>query len=164
MTAETTLARAAAADVAAGRLPVARQRLRGLVSSCPTQLPARRRLGEIYRCYGEPAQAGRWTYLEADRDPGETAAFEERYAHPYLRMRAVAWRGSEDDAATAFAREQLAGLRAAATEAAGRSTGGPWTATRTAAGRGPPTGRPTARTSCSRSAAGRWPCCCSSSS
>lgn len=37
------------ADLAAGRVPVARQRLRGLVSSFPNDLMLRRRLAEVYR-------------------------------------------------------------------------------------------------------------------
>ena len=46
-----------------GLLPVARQRLRGLVSSFPNDLMLRRRLAEMYRLYGEPAEAGRWMLL-----------------------------------------------------------------------------------------------------
>ncbi|MFD4274821.1 DUF397 domain-containing protein [Streptomyces cyaneofuscatus] len=43
-----TLARVDA-DLAAGRIPVARQRLRGLVSSYPHEPAPRRRLAEVYR-------------------------------------------------------------------------------------------------------------------
>lgn len=111
------------ADLAAGRVPMARQRLRGLVSSYPRDLPVRRRLGEVYRLYGEDAQAGRWMYLEADRDPAETAAFEQRYASTGARMAALAWSGDEAEATTAFAREQLAALRRAHAEAVGRPVG-----------------------------------------
>lgn len=114
-----TLARVDA-DLAAGRVPVARQRLRGLVSSFPDDLMLRRRLAEVYRLYGEPAEAGRWTYLEQDRDAAETAAFEERYHTAQRRMTALAWQGSESLAGTAFAREQLAAVRAACSEAVGR--------------------------------------------
>ncbi|MEU5770503.1 DUF6584 family protein [Streptomyces asoensis] len=113
-----TLARAEA-DLAAGRVPVARQRLRGLVSSFPDDLTARRRLAEVYRRYGEPAQAGRWMYLEEDRDPAETAAFEARYPAPAQRMRALAWRGPEPQAGSAFAAAQLAAVRTACSEAVG---------------------------------------------
>ncbi|MGW4979255.1 DUF6584 family protein [Streptomyces mirabilis] len=113
-----TLARADA-DLAAGRVPVARQRLRGLVSSFPNDLMLRRRLAEVYRLYGEPAEAGRWMYLEQDRDPGETSAFEARYRTAPQRMRALAWRGPESLAPSAFAREQLAAVRAACSDAMG---------------------------------------------
>ncbi|MFI7240156.1 DUF6584 family protein [Streptomyces cyaneofuscatus] len=114
-----TLARVDA-DLAAGRIPVARQRLRGLVSSYPNEPAPRRRLAEVYRLYGDPAEAGRWMYLEEDRSPEETVAFEERYAHAVRRMRAMAWRGTESDAPTPFAAGQLAAVREAASETLGR--------------------------------------------
>ncbi|MFF4536933.1 DUF6584 family protein [Streptomyces aureus] len=113
-----TLARVDA-DLAAGRVPAARQRLRGLVSSFPNDLALRRRLGEIYRLYGESAQAGRWLYLEPDRDVAETSAFEARYADAAERMRALAWRGSESLAETPFAKEQLEAVRVACSDALG---------------------------------------------
>ncbi|MEV7792170.1 DUF6584 family protein [Streptomyces sp. NPDC087512] len=114
-----TLARVDA-DLAAGRVPVARQRLRGLVSSFPDDLALRRRLAEVYRLYGEPAEAGRWMYLEQDRDPAETSAFEARYRTGPRRMRALAWRGPESLAGTAFAAGQLAAVRTACSAAVGR--------------------------------------------
>lgn len=114
-----TLARVEA-DLAAGRIPVARQRLRGLVSSFPHDLTLRRRLGEMYRLYGEQAEAGRWTYLDEDRDAAETAAFEARYPTTPQLMRALAWRGPESLADTDFAREQLAAVRAACSDDRGR--------------------------------------------
>ncbi|MET7622003.1 DUF6584 family protein [Streptomyces sp. NPDC005408] len=115
MTLVETLARVDA-DLAAGRVPLARQRLRGLVSSFPQDLTLRRRLAEVYRLYGEPAEAGRWMYLEADRDPAETSAFEERFSTPLRRMRALAWRDPESLAGTAFAAEQLAAVRKASSD------------------------------------------------
>ncbi|MGW6704531.1 DUF6584 family protein [Streptomyces sp. NPDC054956] len=113
-----TLARVDA-DLAAGRVPVARQRLRGLVSSFPYDLTLRRRLAEVYRLYGDAAEAGRWTYLEVDRHDDETAAFEARYGSPAWRMKALAWRGPEAMAATVFAEGQLAAVRAACAEELG---------------------------------------------
>ncbi|MCP9962180.1 hypothetical protein LUX05_13810 [Streptomyces somaliensis] len=115
----TTLARVDA-DLAAGRVPMARQRLRGLVSSFPHDPALRRRLAEVYRLYGEPAEAGRWTYLEEDRDADEVAAFEARYRTPRERMRALAWCGPESLAPSRFAAEQLAAVRTACSEALGR--------------------------------------------
>ncbi|MEU5219430.1 DUF6584 family protein [Streptomyces sp. NPDC020807] len=114
-----TLARVDA-DLAAGRVPMARQRLRGLVSSFPRDLTLRRRLAEVYRLFGEPAEAGRWMYLEEDRDAAETAAFEARYATVGRRMRALEWSGPEALAATAVAGERLAALRTARAEETGR--------------------------------------------
>ncbi|MER6415314.1 DUF6584 family protein [Streptomyces humidus] len=107
------------ADLAAGRIPVARQRLRGLVSSFPYDLTLRRRLAEVYRLYGDAAEAGRWMYLEEDRNPDETAAFEARYGSPGWRMRALAWQGPEAMAATSFAERQLVAVRAACAEELG---------------------------------------------
>ncbi|MDX2706423.1 hypothetical protein PV350_26745 [Streptomyces sp. PA03-6a] len=107
------------ADLAAGRVPVARQRLRGLISSFPHDLPLRRRLAEVYRLYGDAAEAGRWMYLEDDRDADETAAFEARYGSPGRRMKALAWHGPEAMAATAFAEGQLVAVRTACTEEVG---------------------------------------------
>ncbi|MFF0201223.1 DUF6584 family protein [Streptomyces sp. NPDC005017] len=107
------------ADLAAGRVPVARQRLRGLVSSFPYDLTLRRRLAEVYRLYGDTAEAGRWMYLEEDRNADETAAFEARYRSPGCRMKALAWRGPEAMAATAFAEGQLAAVRTACAEELG---------------------------------------------
>lgn len=109
------------ADLAAGRIPMARTRLRGLVQAYPASAEVRRRLAEIYRLYGEPAQAGRWMYLEEDRDPAETAAFEDRYGLPAQRMRALAWRGHESLAGSAFAETQLTAVRAACAESLGRA-------------------------------------------
>ncbi|MFB7905926.1 DUF6584 family protein [Kitasatospora sp. NPDC056076] len=119
MTVETTLAKVDA-DLRAGRIPVARQRLRSLVGRYPADLTVRRRLAEVYRLYGEPVEAGRWAYLEEERDEAETAAFEGRYADPRRRMRALAWRTSERTASTETARARLAELRAAASAEEGR--------------------------------------------
>ncbi|WP_031014658.1 DUF6584 family protein [Streptomyces sp. NRRL F-5727] len=113
-----TLARVDA-DLAAGRVPLARQRLRGLVASFPHDLTLRRRLAEVYRLYGEAAEAGRWTYLEEDRDADETVAFEARYGSPAWRMKALAWRGPEAMAATPFAEKQLTAVRTACAQELG---------------------------------------------
>lgn len=107
------------ADLAAGRVPMARQRLRGLVSSFPYDLTLRRRLAEVYRLYGDAAEAGRWMYLEEDRDADETAASEERYGSPGWRMRALAWRGPEALAATSVAEGRLVAVRTACAEELG---------------------------------------------
>lgn len=125
MTIETTLARVDA-DLAAGRTPVARQRLRSLVGSYPADLTVRRRLGEVYRLYGEPAEAGRWTYLDEDRDEAEAAAFEAAYADPSALMDALAWRHPEQDAPTAYARSRLAAVREAASAHTGRPLAWEW--------------------------------------
>ncbi|MFI5620527.1 DUF6584 family protein [Streptomyces sp. NPDC051567] len=127
MTLMDTLARVDA-DLAAGRIPVARQRLRSLVTTYPQDLLPRRRLAEVYRLYGDPAEAGRWTYLEADRDPAETAAFEARYSTPPKRMVALAWGGPESLATTDFAAAQLAAVREACAAHLGRPVDQDWAA------------------------------------
>ncbi|GHA74614.1 MULTISPECIES: DUF6584 family protein [Streptomyces] len=119
---QETLARVDA-DLAAGRVPVARQRLRGLVSSFPHGLMLRRRLAEVYRLYGDAAEAGRWMYLEEDRNADETAAFGARYGSPGWRMKALARQGPEAKAATAFAEEQLVAVRTACAGELGHPVG-----------------------------------------
>lgn len=118
MSLRETLARVDA-DLAAGRVPVARQRLRGLVSSFPYDLTLRRRLAEVYRLYGDAAEAGRWMFLEEDRSADETAAFEARYGSAGWRMKALGWRGPEAMAATSFAERQLVAVRTACAEELG---------------------------------------------
>ncbi|GAA2227180.1 hypothetical protein GCM10010232_10990 [Streptomyces amakusaensis] len=96
--------------------------MRGLVSSFPHDLTLRRRLAEVYRLYGDAAEAGRWMYLEEDRDDrdaDETAAFEARYGTPRSRMKALAWRGPEAAAADSFAEERLIAVRTACAEQLG---------------------------------------------
>ncbi|WUQ81504.1 hypothetical protein OHA16_00115 [Kitasatospora purpeofusca] len=90
------------------------------MASYPADLTARRRPAAAYRLYGESAEAGRWAYRDADRDPGETAAFEARHPDPLDRMTAVARRDPEESAPTETARARLAGLRETASVQAGR--------------------------------------------
>lgn len=52
-------------------------------------------------------------YLEEDRNADESAAFEARYGSAEWRMKALAWRGPEAMAATAFAEGQLVAVRTA---------------------------------------------------
>lgn len=119
MPVERTLERVDA-DVAAGRRALARQRLRGLVDAFPERLDLRERLAALYRLDGDAAQAGRWSYLSADADPREVAAFERAYrGDPIALMKALAWRRPEHDAATAVARERLRALRERAEADAG---------------------------------------------
>ncbi len=75
----------------------------------------------MYRLYGDAAEAGRWMYLEEDRNIDEAVAFEARYGSPVWRMKALAWRGPEAMAATAFAQGQLVAVRTACAEELGHS-------------------------------------------
>lgn len=114
MSEKETLARVAE-DLAAGRRPLARQRLRGLVGALPQRLDLREQLAELYRADGDLAQAGRYSYLAEQRDPAEVAAFERAYQEdPVRMMKALGWRGPEADAATETARGRLRALRSRA--------------------------------------------------
>ncbi|GGM80459.1 hypothetical protein GCM10011609_15430 [Lentzea pudingi] len=88
----------------------ARQRVAGLVGTFPDRLDLRERLAEVYRVLGQPAQAGRWTYLSEERDPGELEAFERAYRRADARLVALSWQGRVDDAPTETARTRLASL------------------------------------------------------
>ncbi len=105
-------------DLAAGRVAMARQRLRGLVGSYPQRLDLREQLAELYRRDGILSQAGRWSFLSETRDPTELRAFEREYPDPVHRMRAVGWRGPEDAAGDSV-RHRLAALREEAESKAG---------------------------------------------
>lgn len=107
-----------AADLAAGRTTLARQRLRGLVASFPDRLDLREQLAHTYRHDGDLAQAGRWSYLSPDRDECEVTAFERTYRGPFAQMKALAWRTSEDSAGPQAA-ARLRGLREQAEQLAG---------------------------------------------
>lgn len=107
-------------DLEAGRVVMARQRLRGLVGSFPQRLDLREQLAELYRRDGILSQAGRWSYLSESPRPEELRAFEREYADPVFRMKVLGWRGAED-AAGDVARRRLAALRSEAEQAAGRS-------------------------------------------
>ncbi len=107
--------------VAAGELVDARRRLRDLLGETPQRLDVRERLAEVYRLQGHPEQAGRWGFLSPDVTPAEVIAFRKAFqGDPIQIMAALAWRGSEDDAATALARDRLRVVRAEAEGAAGR--------------------------------------------
>ena len=88
----------------------ARQRVAGLVGTYPQRLDLRERLAEVYRVLGQPAQAGRWTYLSDERDPGELRAFEHAYRRADARLVALSWQGRVDEAPTETARTRLASL------------------------------------------------------
>ncbi|CAL9351367.1 hypothetical protein SUDANB95_00470 [Actinosynnema sp. ALI-1.44] len=92
----------------------ARQRLAGLVATYPDRLDLRERLAAVYRVLGDPAQAGRWSYLSEVRDEAEVAAFERAYRTPRARLAALNWVSGEHTTETA--RVRLAALRAAVSE------------------------------------------------
>jgi hypothetical protein len=135
VTVERTLARVED-DLRKGDITMARTRLKSLVQSLPQRLDARERLADVYRLEGDRVEAGRWSYLSEQRDPGEVAAFERACGqNPVRIMRALRWRGSEEGATTEPARQRLLDVRARAEAAAGRKlnwsdrgrdVAGPW--------------------------------------
>ncbi|MFC8732522.1 DUF6584 family protein [Luteimicrobium sp. NPDC057192] len=67
----------AKADLAAGDVRAARERLKSLVVTYPHDLEVRRLLAEAYRRDGQPTEAGRWGYLVGpDATESERRAFE----------------------------------------------------------------------------------------
>ncbi|MGQ0466589.1 MAG: DUF6584 family protein [Sporichthyaceae bacterium] len=118
MAIDGTLARVAE-DLACGNVASARQRLKGLCGSFPQRLDLRERLAAVYRLEGDLDQAGRWSYLSENADPGEVLAFEQTYREPVRLMAAIGWRGEESDAETAFARERLLAIRSRAEKSVG---------------------------------------------
>ncbi|MBI4601371.1 MAG: hypothetical protein HY721_05340 [Planctomycetes bacterium] len=110
---ERTLARVRA-EVAAGELDTARDRLHGLILTYPERLDLRRELGDVYWRMGDRAMAGRFWYLEEPAAPevrAAVAAFERRHGGDRGRIsRALRFRGSLDAVSSPRAREALEGL------------------------------------------------------
>ncbi|WP_348541291.1 DUF6584 family protein [Streptomyces sp. SAI-208] len=107
-----TLARVDA-DLAACRVPLARQRLRGLVSSFPYDLTLRRRLAEVYRSTATPSRPDAGCTSRRTAAPTRPRPSRRATGHPGRRMKALAWRGPETMAASAFAEGQPASVRRA---------------------------------------------------
>ncbi|WP_459643359.1 DUF6584 family protein [Kineococcus sp. NUM-3379] len=120
MAIEGTLQRVEA-ELAAGDVEKAQQRLRGLVSTYPARLDLRARLADTHRRLGDRVQAGRWDYLSDGRDPAEVAAFEDATPSAVDRMRALAWREAPRAAATGTARARLEELLERARQETGRA-------------------------------------------
>jgi hypothetical protein len=102
-----------AADLANGHTQPAIQRLSSLVSAHPADLDLRRRLASVHRMIGNRIEAGRWTYLNADADPDDVAAFEGAFPTAKARLRQLRWRTSPHLAPTEFARTRLESLSSA---------------------------------------------------
>jgi hypothetical protein len=103
-----------AADLAHGHTAPAIARLSSLVHAHPADLDLRRQLAAVHRRVGNPVEAGRWGYLDADAPAVEVGAFERAYPDPAHRLRRLGWSGSAVDAPTGYAREQLTRLGTAA--------------------------------------------------
>jgi hypothetical protein len=103
-----------AADLTQGRTDPAIRRLSSLVAAHPTDLDLRHRLAAVHRLVGNAVEAGRWSYLSADADASEAAAFERAYPSPSQRLHRLCWPERQGHQATEFARTRLAHLTAAA--------------------------------------------------
>lgn len=78
-------------DLALGHTFVAIQRLTTLVQANPKELELRAFLARVHLATGNWVEAGRWSYLEKDRDPKALAAFERAVPHPRARLNALHW-------------------------------------------------------------------------
>jgi hypothetical protein len=118
---DATLNRARA-ELAAGNVAAARNRMRGLVGSFPCVIAAREVLAETYRRSGDLAQAGRWAYATETLTDEEAAAFTHAYRNdPVLMMRALRWSDSDNAAPVSpTVSHRLEQLKARAEEQAGR--------------------------------------------
>ena len=79
------------AEIAAGKLGIARDRLHGLVVSYPDDASLRSRLGDVYWKLGYPVEAGRFWFLDAPLDREKQAAVdlfvESCNSHPVKILR-----------------------------------------------------------------------------
>ena len=103
----------ALAELAAGDAHLAERRLMVLFEREPADLALRSALARVHRAQGHVMQAGRWSYLDDERDPDEVAAFETG-ASALLLLQALRWPGDPDLAPTETARARLAEVLAAA--------------------------------------------------
>lgn len=64
-------------EIADGKLGIARDRLRGLLSEYPTDLTLRSKLGEVNWKLGYPIEAGRFWFLEIEPDVLQQGAIDQ---------------------------------------------------------------------------------------
>lgn len=113
------------ADLERGHTFVAIQRLTTLVQQNPTDLTLRARLAAVHLQTGNLVEAGRWGYLDENRDPAAQAAFEKAFRQPAARLDALRWRGAPHEAAGPHARVRLLRLIDDAGQRPMRSSGTP---------------------------------------
>ncbi len=94
---KATTFRRVEAEITAGDLGKARDRLEGLLVTYPEDLEIRRRLGEVYLTLQYPERAGKFLYLEDDHRPAVAKAkdiFEgSHHRDPLLVLYALNYRG-----------------------------------------------------------------------
>ncbi|MBA4385681.1 MAG: DNA helicase [Anaerolinea sp.] len=107
-------------DLQSGNLGKARDRLHGLIQTYPDDLELRSRLAEIYLQLQLPEMAGRYWYLNENKNERMTQAcsiFEERFNHDPLQMLfAIKFKGDVAGIAESFAGKTLLELHQQAKE------------------------------------------------
>lgn len=110
MSIESTLKKVEA-DISAGDLGHARQRMHGLIATYPERLDLRPRLAEIYWQLEYPAMAGRYWYLVEANQPHQrqaVARFEAEFGQDPLRiLQALKLRADPETVDDLYARERL---------------------------------------------------------
>lgn len=112
------------ADLERGHTFLAIQRLTTLVQQNPTDLKLRARLAAVHLQTGNLVEAGRWGYLDENRDPAAQRAFEKAFRQPAARLDALRWRGTPHEADTPHARVRLLRLIDDAGQRPARSAAG----------------------------------------
>jgi hypothetical protein len=112
MTKSTALDKVAA-DLRDGRTHPAIARLSSLVRAHPRDLALRSALATVHHRVGNPVEAGRWGYLDADTPAEDIAAFERAHPDPARRLHLLRWDDHAGTAPTGYARDQLLRLGAA---------------------------------------------------
>jgi hypothetical protein len=101
-------------DIDTGNLSKARDRLHGLISTYPDNLNLRKRLGDVYFRLQMPEMAGRYWYLEEDKNDEMNLAcqiFEKSCkGYPLEILRALSFKGSLESIKEEYAGKKIQGL------------------------------------------------------
>jgi hypothetical protein len=101
-------------DIEQGDLGKARDRLHGLLSSYPDDLSIRKQLGELYWQLHLPEMAGRYWYLEEEKDEQMVQAcrcFESRFNHnEALMFLAIKFKGQFEPLRETYAGQTITRL------------------------------------------------------
>lgn len=99
------------AEIAEGKLGIARDRLHGLVLSFPDDLALRSRLGDVCAKLGYPREAGRFWFLDEPLSEGKREAVEafvrECGSDPAVILRRLRLRVEPDLLSTGAARQKV---------------------------------------------------------
>lgn len=107
-------------DIQNKNLGKARDRLHGLINSYPDNLELRKMLGDIYWQLQFPEMAGRYWYMEEEKNDNMVAAckrFEEQFNHdPMYMLFAIKYKGDLEEIEGTYAGETLIKLHTRAKE------------------------------------------------